>query len=168
MNITKSLKFGFLFCRVLPLAFFSCLFLFFFLLIWFVFLQLLAIEKRLAIFSGRQQISLKSPTMRLTKVRHGRLNRQNRNKMGEDRERELTANHQQFNKWIQQIIGFLTSGFFFKKFLISAKNYYQSLGESYRRIFSRNNFFLSQLLVRFQANKRTHSVGHWLLKIWWF
>ena len=35
--------------------------------------------------------------MRLTKVRHGRLNRQNRNKMGEDRERELTANHQQFN-----------------------------------------------------------------------
>ena len=93
--------------------FFSCLFLFFVLLIWFVFLQLLAIEKRLAIFSGRQQISLKSPTMRLTKVRHGRLNRQNRNKMGEDLERELTANHQQFNKWIQQIIGFLTSRLFF-------------------------------------------------------
>ena len=35
--------------------------------------------------------------MRLTKVRHGRLNRQNRNKMGEDRQRKLTANHQQFN-----------------------------------------------------------------------
>ena len=49
---------------------------------------------------------------------------------------------------------------FFKKFLISTKNYRQSLGASYRRIFSRNNFFLSQLLVRFQANKRTHSVGH--------
>ena len=100
MNITNILKFGFsLFCRVLPLAFFSCLFLFFVLLIWFVFfLQLLAIEKRLAIFSGRQQISLKSPTMRLSKVRHGRLNRKNRNKMGEDRERELTANHQQFDK----------------------------------------------------------------------
>ena len=95
-------------------VFFSCLFLFFVFLIWFVFLQLLAIEKRLAIFSGRQQISLKSPTMRLTKVRHGRLNRQNRNKMGEDRERELTANHQQFNKCIQQIIGFLTSRFFFR------------------------------------------------------
>ena len=37
---------------------------------------------------------------------------------------------------------------FFKKFLISIKNYRQSLGASYRRIFSRNNFFLSQLLVR--------------------
>ena len=34
--------------------FFSCLFLFHVLLIWFVFLQLLAIEKRLAIFSDRQ------------------------------------------------------------------------------------------------------------------
>ena len=30
---------------------------------------------------------------------------------------------------------------FFKKFLISTKNYRQSLGASYRRIFSRNNFF---------------------------
>ena len=99
--------------------FFSRLFLFFVLLIWFVFLQLLAIEKRLAIFSGRQQISLKSPTMRLTKVRPGRLNRQNRNKMGKDRERELPANHQQFNKWIQQIIGFLTSRFFFVPVFIS-------------------------------------------------
>ena len=96
----------------LSLFFRAC---FYFLFFWFglFFLQLLAIEKRLAIFSGRQQISLKSPTMRLTKVRHGRLNRQNRNKMGEDRERELTANHQQFNKWIQQIIDFLTSRFFF-------------------------------------------------------
>ena len=35
--------------------------------------------------------------MQLNKVRHGRLNRQNRNKMGEDRQRKLTANHQQFN-----------------------------------------------------------------------
>ena len=34
--------------------------------------------------------------MRLTNVRHGKLNRQNRNKMGEDRQRKLTANHQQF------------------------------------------------------------------------
>ena len=95
--------------------FFSCLFLFFVLLIWFVFffLQLLAIDKRLAIFSGRQQISLKTPTMRLSKVRHGRINRQNRNKIDEDCQRKLTTNHQQFNKWIQLIIGFLTSRFFF-------------------------------------------------------
>ena len=50
--------------------------------------------------------------MRLTKVRHGRLNRQNRNKMGEDCQRKLTENHQKFNKWIQEIIGFLTSRFF--------------------------------------------------------
>ena len=81
------------------------------------FLQLLAIEKRLAIFSDRQQISLKSPTMRLTNVRHGKLNRQNRNKMGEDRQRKLIANHQQFNKWIKQIIGFLTSRLFSHLFL---------------------------------------------------
>ena len=43
--------------------------------------------------------------MRLTKVRHSGLNRQNRNKMGEDRQRKLTANHQQFNNWIKQLIG---------------------------------------------------------------
>ena len=59
--------------------FFSYRFLFRVLLIWFVVLQLLAIEKRLAIFSDRQQISFKTPTMRLY---HGRLNRQNRNKNG--------------------------------------------------------------------------------------
>ena len=35
--------------------------------------------------------------MRLTKVRHGKLNRQNRKKMGEDRQQKLIANHQQFN-----------------------------------------------------------------------
>ena len=34
--------------------------------------------------------------MRLTKAHHGRLSRQNRNKMGEDRQRKLTVNHQQF------------------------------------------------------------------------
>ena len=77
--------------------FLSYLFLFRILLIWFVFLQLLAIEKRLADFSDRQQILLKTPTMQLNKVYHGKLNRQNRNKMGEDRQRKLTANHQQFN-----------------------------------------------------------------------
>ena len=83
-SITNSLKFGFsLFCRVLLLAFFfSYLFLFRVLLIWFVFLQLLAIEKRLADFSDRQQILLKTPTMQLNKVYHGKLNRQNRNKNG--------------------------------------------------------------------------------------
>ena len=77
--------------------FYPYLFLFRVLLIWFVFLQLLAIEKRLADFSDRQQILLKTPTMQLNKVYHGKLNRQNRNKMGEDRQRKLTANHQQFN-----------------------------------------------------------------------
>ena len=98
-SITNSLKFGFsLFCRVLLLVFFfSYLFLFHVLLIWLVFLQLLPIEKRLPIFSDRQQISLKTPTMRLTKVYHGKLNRQNQNKMGEDRQRKLEVNHQQFN-----------------------------------------------------------------------
>ena len=97
MNITKSLKFGFsLSYSVLLFAFFSYLFLFRVLLIWFVALQLLAIEKRLADFSDRQQILLKTPTMRLTKVHHGKLNRQNRNRMGEGRQRKLTANHQQF------------------------------------------------------------------------
>ena len=43
--------------------------------------------------------------MRLTKVHHGKLNRQNRNKMGEDRQQKLIANHQQFNNWIKQLIG---------------------------------------------------------------
>ena len=43
--------------------------------------------------------------MRLTKVRHGRLNRQNRNKMGEDRQRKLTTNHQQIKNCIKQLIG---------------------------------------------------------------
>ena len=43
--------------------------------------------------------------MRLTKVRHGKLNRQNRNKMGEDRQRKLTANHQQIKNCIKQLIG---------------------------------------------------------------
>ena len=80
-NITNSLKFGF-FSVLKSFAsrfFFSYRFLFRVLLIWFVVLQLLAIEKRLAIFSDRQQISFKTPTMRLY---HGRLNRQNRNKNG--------------------------------------------------------------------------------------
>ena len=104
---------GFLLARFFFVpVFISCSFsLFFFLL------QLLAIEKRLADFSDRQQILLKTPTMQLNKVYHGKLNRQNRNKMGEDRQRKLIANHQQFNKWIKQIIGFLTSRFFSYLFL---------------------------------------------------
>ena len=73
------------------------MFLFHVLLNWFVFLQLLVIEKRLAYFSDRQQILLKTPTMQLNKVHHGKLNRQNQNKMGEDRQRKLKANHQHFN-----------------------------------------------------------------------
>ena len=116
MNSYKNLVFS-LFFRILLLAFFSYLFLFHVLFIWFVFLQLLAIEKRLPIFSDWQQISLKTPTMRLTKGRHGKLNRQNRNKMGEDRQRKLIANHQQFNKWIKPLVGFLTSRFFSYLFL---------------------------------------------------
>ena len=55
--------------------FLSYLFLFRVLLIWFVFSELLAIEKRLADFSDRQQILLKTPTMQLNKVHHGKLNR---------------------------------------------------------------------------------------------
>ena len=114
LSITKSLKFGFsLFCRVLLLAFFffvsvfiSCSF------DLVCFFAVISNWEALGYFSDWQQISLKSPTMRLTKVRHGRLNRQNRNKMGEDRQRKLTANHQQFNNWIKQIISFLTSLFF--------------------------------------------------------
>ena len=113
-SITKSLKFGFsLFCRVLLLAFFfvsvfiSCSF------DLVCFFAVISNWEALGYFSDWQQISLKSPTMRLTKVRHGRLNRQNRNKMGEDRQRKLTANHQQFNNWIKQIISFLTSRFFY-------------------------------------------------------
>ena len=116
MNSYKNLVFS-LFFRILLLAFFSYLFLFHVLFIWFVFLQLLAIEKRLPIFSDWQQISLKTPTMRLTKGHHSKLNRQNRNKMGEDRQRKLIANHQQFNKWIKPLVGFLTSRFFSYLFL---------------------------------------------------
>ena len=55
--------------------------------------------------------------MRLTKAHHGRLSRQNRNKMGEDRQRKLTVNHQQFKNLIKQIIGFLTFAFFLFLFL---------------------------------------------------
>ena len=35
--------------------------------------------------------------MQLNKVHHGKCHRQNQNKMGEDPQRKLTANHQQFN-----------------------------------------------------------------------
>ena len=73
------------------------MFLFHVLLNWFVFLQLLVIEKRLAYFSDRQQILLKTPRMQLNKVHQGKLNRQNQNKMGEDRQRKLKANRQHFN-----------------------------------------------------------------------
>ena len=81
------------------------------------FLPLLAIEKCLPISSDRRQISSKTPTMRLTKGHHGKLNGQNRNKMSEDRQRKLISNRQQFNKWIKQIIGFLTYRFFRTCFL---------------------------------------------------
>ena len=42
---------------------------------------------------------------------------------------------------------------FFKKFLISTKNYGQSLGASYRRIFSRNNFFYHSYWYDFKQIK---------------
>ena len=46
---------------------------------------------------------------------------------------------------------------FFKKFLISTKNYRQSLGASYRRIFSRNNLFDHSYWYDFKQIKRhTH------------
>ena len=43
--------------------------------------------------------------MQLNNVYHDKFNRQNRNKIGEDRQRILTANHQQFNNWIKQLTG---------------------------------------------------------------
>ena len=62
-------------------------------------------EKRLADFSDQQQIFVKTPIMQMNKEHRGKLNRQNWNKMGEDRQRKLTANHQQFSNWIKQLIG---------------------------------------------------------------
>ena len=38
-------------------------------------------------------------------MHHGKLNRQNRNKMSEDRQRKLTANHRQFNNRIKRLLG---------------------------------------------------------------
>ena len=99
-RITNSLKFGFsLFCRVLLLALFffvpvftSCSF------VCFVFfnryLQLRSVE----LFSATDnKYHYKKPIMQLNKVHHGKCHQQNRNKMGEDRQRKLTANHQHFN-----------------------------------------------------------------------
>ena len=95
-NSYKNLVFlcsvGFCFSLFFVLVFISCSF------DLVCFLPLLAIEKRLPIFSDRRQISLKTPTMRLTKGHHGKLNGQNRNKMSEDRQRKLISNRQQFNK----------------------------------------------------------------------
>ena len=102
---------GFCFSLFFVLVFISCSF------DLVCFLPLLAIEKCLPISSDRRQISSKTPTMRLTKGHHGKLNGQNRNKMSEDRQRKLISNRQQFNKWIKQIIGFLTYRFFRTCFL---------------------------------------------------
>ena len=49
-------------------------------------------EKRLADFSDQQEISVKTPIMQMNKEHRGKLNRQNWNKMGEDRQRKLAAN----------------------------------------------------------------------------
>ena len=95
-NSYKNLVFlcsvGFCFSLFFVLAFISCSF------YLVCFLPLLAIEKCLPISSDRRQISSKTPTMRLTKGHHGKLNGQNRNKMSEDRQRKLISNRQQFNK----------------------------------------------------------------------
>ena len=80
-----------LFCLFFVPVFISCSF------VLFRSQQLLALEKRLADFNDRQQIFLKTPTVQLNKVHHGKLNRRHRNKMSEDRQRKLTANHQQFS-----------------------------------------------------------------------
>ena len=85
--------------------FFFFLYLFLCSFVLFRYKQLLALEKRLADFNDRQQILLKTPTVQLNKVHHGKHNRHNRNKMGEDRQWKLAANHQQFSNWIKQLIG---------------------------------------------------------------
>ena len=100
MSIANSLKFGFsLFCRVLLLAFFSYLFYFvlFFLVIsnWVEF----------SYFQRPTANIIKKAYNAIDSVHHGKLNRQNRNKMSEDRQRKLTVNHQQFNNRIKQLIG---------------------------------------------------------------
>ena len=84
---------------LLALLFRTC---FYFVFFWFVsfFLTVIYNWEALSIFSDRQQISLKKPIMQLNKV-----HRQNRNKMGEDRRRKLTANHQHFNNWIKHLVG---------------------------------------------------------------
>ena len=95
-NITNSLKFGF-FSVLKSFAsrfFFSYRFLFRVLLIWFVVLQLLAIEKRLA-FSATDSKYL-SKRLQCDCIMVDSIGRIEI-KMGEDRQRKLTANHQQFN-----------------------------------------------------------------------
>ena len=74
--------------------FFSYRFLFRVLLIWFVVLQLLAIEKRLA-FSATDSKYL-SKRLQCDCIMVDSIGRIEI-KMGEDRQRKLTANHQQFN-----------------------------------------------------------------------
>ena len=79
---------------------------FYFVFVCFVsFLAVTGHLKAFSQFKRWQEILLKMPTMQLNKVHQGKLNRQNRNKMGEDRQRKLIANHQQFNNWIKQLIG---------------------------------------------------------------
>ena len=77
------------------------------------YLQLRSVE----LFSATDKKKLKRLQCDWLKAHHSKLNRQNRNKMGEVRQRKLISNHQQFNKWIKQIIGFLTSRFFSHLFL---------------------------------------------------
>ena len=101
-SITNSLKFGFsLSCPVLLLALFfrTC---FYFVFFWFVSFFLIVIYnwEALSYFQRPTATITKKPIMQLNKV-----HRQNRNKMGEDRRRKLTANHQHFNNWIKHSVG---------------------------------------------------------------
>ena len=48
-------------------------------------------------------------------MHHGKFNRQNRNKIVEDRQRKLTANHQQFSNWIKQLIGLEWNSFYWSE-----------------------------------------------------
>ena len=100
-SITNSLKLDFsLFCRVLLLAFFLYLFLFR-VVLFFSFISIPIYNwEAFSYFQRPTANIIKKPIMQLNKV-----HRQNRNKMGEDRQRKLTANRQHFNNWVKHLVG---------------------------------------------------------------
>ena len=87
-------------------------------------------------------------------MHHGKFNRQNRNKIGEDRQRKLTANHQQFN-WIKQLIGLEWNSFYWS--------------EQYQKKIAKNDIFLTFSLLfnnwLFQTKWRV--AKHKSLVPWW-